>query len=152
MKIAIACDPAGKVLVPAVTEVCARLGHEAVYLGIHDTDTTRDYPVFGARAAHAVADGKCDMGIILCGTGVGISMAANKVSGIRCCCCSDVYSARLSREHNDANILSMGGRVIAPENAAMIAEAFLSTPFSGVDRHAARIRMIAALERGEALE
>ena len=152
MKIAIACDPAGKVLVPAIEEVCGRLGHTVVYLGIHDDDTTRDYPVFGARAARAVAEGTCDMGIILCGTGVGISMAANKIRGIRCCCCSDVYSAKLSREHNDANILAMGGRVVAPECAALIAETFLTTPFSGVDRHAGRIRMLAALERGEALE
>ena len=152
MKIAIACDPAGKVLVPAVEDVCARFGHECVFLGIRDTDTTRDYPVFGARAAQAVAKGQCDLGIILCGTGVGISMAANKIPGIRCCCCSDVYSAKLSREHNDANVLAMGGRVLAPESAALIAETFLSTPFSGVDRHAKRIAMLAALERGEALE
>ncbi len=152
MKIAIACDPAGKVLVPAIEEVCARLGHECLYLGIRDTDTTRDYPVFAVRAAHAVSEGECDLGIILCGTGVGISIAANKVQGIRCCCCSDVYSAKLSREHNDANILAMGGRVLAPESAALIAEAFLTTPFSGVDRHAKRIAMFSAIERGEPLE
>ena len=152
MKIAIACDPAGKVLVEAVKEVCAELGHETVYLGINDGDTCRDYPVYGVRAARAVKEGKCDMGIILCGTGVGISMAANKVPGIRCCCCSDVYSAKLSREHNDANILSMGGRGVAPEAAALIARTFLETPFSGVDRHAARIRMLSDIEQGRNIE
>ncbi len=152
MKIAIACDPAGKVLVNAMLEVCRDLGHETVYLGIGDGDTCRDYPVYGVRAAKAVAEGDCQMGIILCGTGVGISMAANKVRGVRCCCCSDVYSAKLSREHNDANVLAMGGRVVAPEAAALIARTFLETPFSGVDRHAARIRMLEKVERGEDLE
>lgn len=152
MKIAIACDPAGKVLTSAMFEVCRDLGHEAIYLGIYDADECRDYPVYGVRAALAVAEGRCDMGIILCGTGVGISMAANKVHGVRCCCCSDVYSAKLSREHNDANILAMGGRVVAPEAAALIARTFLETPFSGVDRHAARIRMLEKVENGEPLE
>ncbi len=152
MKIAIACDPAGRVLAGAMEEVCASLGHEYVYLGINDGDPCRDYPVYGVRAAEKVARGECDMGIILCGTGVGISMAANKGRGIRCCCCSDVYSAKLSREHNDANILAMGGRVVAPEAAALIARTFLETPFSGVDRHAARIRMFTKIENGEPLE
>ena len=152
MKIAIACDPAGRVLVDAIREVCAELGHETVYLGISDGDACRDYPVYGVRAAKAVAGGECGMGFVLCGTGVGISMAANKVRGVRCCCCSDVYSAKLSREHNDANILAMGGRVVAPEAAALIARTFLETPFSGVDRHAARIRMLSAIENGEDLE
>ncbi len=152
MKIAIACDPAGLVLADAMKEVCAELGHESVFLGMHEGEACRDYPVFGLRAARAVKNGECDMGIILCGTGVGISMAANKVRGIRCCCCSDVYSAKLSREHNDANILAMGGRVVAPENAALIARTFLETPFSGVDRHQKRIRMFTVIEDGGDLE
>ena len=106
----------------AIEEQLRELGHEPVYFGMHENDTTRDYPVFALRAAKAVASGEFDRGIIICGTGVGISMAANKVKGIRCCCCSDYYSAKMTRAHNDANMLAIGGRVIAPETAKMLVE------------------------------
>jgi ribose 5-phosphate isomerase B len=151
MKFAIACDPAGVPLKEPIKETLKELGIEAVDFGINEGDP-RDYPIFAVRAANAVISGECDRGIILCGTGVGISIAANKVKGIRCCCCSDAYSAKMSRAHNDANMLAMGGRVVAPEAAALIARTFLETPFSGVDRHEARIRMLEKVENGEDLE
>jgi ribose 5-phosphate isomerase B len=110
-----------------------------------------DYPVYGARAARAVASGECDRGIICCGTGVGISLAANKIKGIRCVVCSDCYSAMLSRQHNDTNMLSMGARVVGTELAKMIARIWLTTDFEG-GRHQRRVEQIAALERGETIE
>lgn len=151
MKIAVACDPAGIVLKKTIEEKLKQLGHEPVYYGIHDQDTTRDYPIFGHRAAKAVASGECEMGIIACGTGVGISIAANKVKGIRCCCCSDAYSTKMTRAHNDANMLALGGRVIAPETAEMLVEIFMTTPFEG-DRHQRRIDMFPVIEAGGELE
>ncbi len=151
MKIAVACDPAGVVLKNAVLELLASRGIDVVYYGINDNDTTRDYPVFALRAAKAVAGGECAMGIIMCGTGVGISIAANKVKGIRCCCCSDAFSAKMTRAHNDANMLALGGRVIAPETAVMLVEAFLDTPFEG-GRHQRRVDQITAIENGQDIE
>ena len=149
MKIAVACDPAGLVLKDAIMKMLADRGIETVYYGISDNDATRDYPVFAMRAAKAVQEGTCQYGIIMCGTGVGISIAANKLKGIRCCCCSDMFSAKMTRAHNDANMLAMGGRVIAPETAVMLAEAFLDTPFEGGERHQRRIGLITAIENGE---
>ena len=146
MKIAVACDPAGLPLKGPVEE----LGVEYVDFGINDGDP-RDYPIFAVRAANAVVSGQCDRGIILCGTGVGISMAANKVKGIRCCCCSDCYSAKMSRAHNDANMLAMGGRVIAPELAKMITEIWVKGEFEG-GRHQRRIDMFKLIEEGKPLE
>ncbi len=151
MKIALACDPAGLVLLPAVKKVLDELHVAYEEYGIFENDTTRDYPVFAWRAARAVADGRCDRGIILCGTGVGVSIAANKVDGIRCCCCSDCYSAKMSRAHNDANMLAMGGRVIAPETAEMITRIWMETPFEG-GRHQRRIDMFPLIEKGQPLE
>lgn len=151
MKIAVACDPAGVVLKEAVMETLKELGAEATYFGIHDEDTTRDYPVFALRAAKAVANGEFDRGIVICGTGVGISMAANKVKGIRCCCCSDYYSAKMTRVHNDANMLAIGGRVIAPETAKVLVEVFMTTEFEG-GRHQRRVDQITAIENGQELE
>lgn len=150
MKIAIACDPAGEVLKGPIEELLREKGIEYVDFGIREGDP-RDYPVFGVRAANAVARGECDRGIILCGTGVGISIAANKVKGIRCCCCSDYYSATLSRAHNDSNMLALGGRVIAPENAKLIVSGWLETPFEG-GRHQRRIDMFRLIEEGKPVE
>ena len=150
MKIAIACDPAGMPLKGPIEELLTERGIEFVDLGMNEGDP-RDYPVFAVRAAQAVLSGACDQGIILCGTGVGISMAANKMKGIRCVCCSDCYSAKMSRAHNDANMLAMGGRVIAPELAKMIVEIWVKTPFEG-GRHQRRIDMFSRIEAGEPLE
>ena len=101
-----------------------------------------DYPVYGRAVAKAVASGECDRGIIICGTGIGISITANKVKGIRAALCSDCFSAQATREHNDANILAMGARVLGDGLAMKIVDTFLDTPFSGDERHVLRISMI----------
>lgn len=150
MKIAIACDPAGQPLKGPIEETLTEMGVDYVDFGIHEGDP-RDYPIFAVRAANAVQSGQCDRGIILCGTGVGISMAANKVKGIRCCCCSDCYSAKMSRAHNDANMLALGGRVVAPELAKMIVEIWVKGEFEG-GRHQRRIDMFRLIEEGQPLE
>ena len=152
MKIAIACDPAGESLKKPIEEMLTARDIEFVDFGYNEKKgDPRDYPVFAVRAAQAVLSGDCDRGIILCGTGVGISMAANKVKGIRCVCCSDCYSAKMSRAHNDANMLAMGGRVIAPELAKLIVEIWLDTPFEG-GRHQKRIDMFTLIEEGKPVE
>ena len=101
-----------------------------------------DYPVYGRAVAKAVASGECDRGIIICGTGIGISITANKVKGIRAALCSDCFSAQATREHNDANILAMGARVLGDGLAMKIVDTCLETPFSGDERHVRRISMI----------
>lgn len=105
-----------------------------------------DYAVYAEKTAKGVTSGECELGILCCGTGVGISIAANKVRGIRACCCSDKFSAEMTRLHNDANILCLGGRVVAPEKAIELVDIFLDTPFSGEERHARRIAQITDLE------
>lgn len=109
--------------------------------GSYNEDSV-DYPVYAQKVAHAVADGECEQGILICGTGIGISIAANKVKGIRAALCHDTFSAQATREHNDANILAMGARVIGPGLAIKIVDTFLHTDFSGAERHARRISMI----------
>ena len=150
MKFAIACDPAGVPLKEPIKETLRELGIETVDLGIHEGDP-RDYPIFAVRAANAVVSGQCDRGIILCGTGVAISIAASRVKGIQCCCCSDAYSAKMSRAHNDANMLALGGRVIAPELAKLIVEIWVKTEFEG-GRHQRRIDMFQLIEEGKPVE
>ena len=148
--IAIACDHAGIDLKPAVIAVLDELGIPYKDFGTY-THESVDYPVYGARAANAVARGECDRGIVLCGTGVGIGMAASKVHGIRCVTCTDTYSAKLSRLHNDANMLSLGARVLGTELAKDIVRVWLMTEFEG-ERHARRVGMINRLDAGESLE
>ena len=128
--IAIACDHAGIDLKPAVIAVLDELGIPYKDFGTYTRESV-DYPVYGARAANAVANGECDRGIILCGTGVGIGMAASKVHGIRCVTCTDTYSAKMSRLHNDANMLSLGARVLGTELAKDIVRVWLMTEFEG---------------------
>ena len=101
-----------------------------------------DYPVYAKKVAHAVADGECERGILICGTGIGISITANKVPGIRAALCGDCFSAQATREHNDANILAMGARVTGLGLALKIVDTFLDTPFSNDERHIRRIKMI----------
>ena len=146
--IAIGSDHVGFDLKEVVIRHLEERGIEYTYFGINENDACRDYPVYGYRAAKAVQSGEYKYGIIMCGTGIGISMAANKVKGIRCACCSDYFSAKMTRAHNDANMLAMGGRVIAPETAVMLTEAFLDTPFEG-GRHQRRVDQITAIENGE---
>ncbi len=147
--IAIACDHAGIDLKPAILEVCDELGLPYRDFGTFDHQSV-DYPVFGELAARAVASGECELGVVLCGTGIGIGIAANKVCGVRCAICSDCYSALMSREHNDANMLAMGARVVGTELAKMIARTFLTGRFNG-DRHARRVGQLMALDAGQTL-
>ena len=106
------------------------------------SEASCDYPVYGKAVAKAVASGECERGILICGTGIGISISANKVRGIRCALCGDCFSARATREHNDANILAMGARVVGEGLALMIVDTFLDTPFSNDARHVRRIAQI----------
>lgn len=112
-----------------------------------DSPEPCDYPDFAAQVARLVASGECDCGIIICGTGVGSSIAANKVPGVRAALCHDVYSAEMSRLHNDANVLALGGRVVGEGLALRIVRAWLETPFSGEERHRRRLAKLQALER-----
>jgi ribose 5-phosphate isomerase B len=148
--IALACDHIALPLKEELKTLLDEMGLEYKDYGTCSDERT-DYPIYGARAARAVASGECDRGIICCGTGVGISLAANKIRGIRCVVCSDCYSAMLSRQHNDTNMLSMGARVVGTELAKMIARIWLTTAFEG-GRHQRRIDQITALERGEEIE
>ena len=148
--IAIACDHAALELKAEVIKMLEERGLEHKDFGTYTTDSCH-YPIFGARAAKAVSDGVCDRGILICGTGIGMSLVANKVKGIRCALCSDSYSAKMTRAHNDSNMLAMGARVIGVEVAKEIVNAWLDTPFEG-GRHQARVDMITALENGEPLE
>ncbi len=148
--IALACDHSALEMKETVKGVLDELGLAYEDFGTYTTDSCH-YPVYGARAAKAVASGKCEKGIIVCGTGIGISLAANKVKGIRCVACSEPYSARMSRAHNNANMLSIGARVIGPELAKMIVTEFLTTEFEG-GRHQTRVDMLTALENGEEIE
>lgn len=150
MKVAIACDHSALELKDVVKHLLAERGIECEDFGTYTTDSCH-YPVFGARAAKAVADGKCDLGIVICGTGIGMSMAANKIKGIRCALCSDTYSARMTRIHNNSNVLALGARVIGVELAKEIVNAWLDATFEG-GRHQVRIDMITALENGEDIE
>ena len=151
MKIAIANDHAGLALKPEIKMLLDEMGIEYTDFGT-DTPDSCHYPVYAARAARAVADGTCEFGILLCGTGLGIALAANKIKGIRCVTCSETVSASLSRRHNNANMLAMGARVIGGEVAKAVAHTFLTTEFEGGGRHQIRIDMISALERGESIE
>lgn len=121
------------------------------YLDEHDipykdygsySEESVDYPVYAKKVAHAVADGECEKGILICGTGIGISIAANKVKGVRAALCHDTFSAEATRQHNDANILAMGARVIGPGLAIKIVDTFLHTEFSNAERHARRVAML----------
>jgi ribose 5-phosphate isomerase B len=147
VRIVLASDHAGFPLKQTLMPFLAAAGHDVTDVGT-DSDAPVDYPPFCAAAAHAVARGEADRGIVLGGSGQGEQIAANKVDGIRAALCHDVYLARLSREHNDANVLSMGARIVASTLAEEIVRVWLSTPFEG-GRHVPRIEQIAAIERGE---
>lgn len=139
--IAIGCDHGGYALKQEVMKHLAERGLEYKDFGTYSEDSC-DYPVYGKAVAHAVADGDCDRGILICGTGIGISITANKVPGIRAALCGDCFSAEATRLHNDANILAMGARVVGSGLALKIVDTFLDTPFSGDERHVRRINMI----------
>ncbi len=140
MKIAFGCDHKGFALKGAILNHLKELGHEVIDLGTYDTASV-DYPIYGEKVGRMVASGECERGVLVCGTGYGISLAANHVRGIRAVCCSDVYTATLTRSHNDVNVLSMGAMVVGEGLALLILDAFLKTPFLG-GRHAERLKMI----------
>ena len=145
MKIAIACDHGALGLKAAVKNYLLENGHEVLDFGTNSLDSC-DYPDYVAPAANAVAAGECDRGIVLCSTGIGVSIAANKVKGIRCALLSDLMSARLTREHNDTNMMAMGAFIVGEALALQIVDTWLNTEFSQGERHARRIAKIAALE------
>lgn len=138
MKIAIASDHAGYPLKALLADELAALGHAVADLGAGDSAVSVDYPDFGRACAEAVAGGAAEMGVVVCGSGIGISIAANRVAGARCALVHDNLGARLARRHNDANMIAFGARLIGPETATDALKAFLETPFDG-GRHAARI-------------
>lgn len=150
MKIAIGNDHAALELKNHIVDYLVKEGHEVVNFGT-DTPASTDYPIYGARVAHAVANGECERGVVICGTGVGISISANKVKGIRCALCSEPVSAKLTRQHNDANVLAMGARIIGPAMAEEIVHTFLTTEFEG-GRHSRRVDLITKLENGQTIE
>ena len=139
--LALGCDHGGYGL---MQEVIQYLENKNIPFENYGTfnESSVDYPEYGKKVAHAVADGVCEKGILICGTGIGISITANKVKGIRCALCGDVFSAKATREHNDANILAMGARTIGVGHALEIVIAFLETPFSNEERHIKRIEQI----------
>ena len=139
--IAIGSDHGGFDLKQKVIAHLKERGMEGRDYGCVDKSSC-DYPVYGAAVAKAVASGECDRGIVICTTGIGISITANKVKGIRCALCGDPVSARLTREHNDANMLAMGAAIIGESVALNIVDIFLDTEFSGVDRHQRRVDLI----------
>ena len=147
MRIAIGADHAGFPLKEDLVAFLRAEGHQVVDMGT-DSTATVDYPPFCVAAARAVVAGQADRAIVLGGSGQGEQIAANKVHGVRAALCHDLYLARLSREHNDANVLAMGARVIAPAYAREIVSVWLATPFEG-GRHTPRIDLIAAIEREE---
>jgi len=143
-RIVLSSDHAAIDLRQAIAAHIAKQGYEVIDIGPVSPESTH-YPAHGEAAARKVASGECDLGIILCGTGQGIMMAANKVKGVRCGVCSDAFSARMIRQHNDANILALGARVIGEGQALDIVDAFLGASFEG-GRHATRVDMITAIE------
>lgn len=148
MKIAVGVDHAGFPLKELVIAILERNRHEAIDLGTFSTESV-DYPDYAEKVGRAIQQGEAERGILLCGSGVGAAIAANKMRGIRAGVCHDTYSAHQSVEHDDANVLAIGARIIGVELAAEIVRAFISAEFSGESRHVRRLNKILALERGD---
>ena len=147
MKIVLGSDHAGYPLKEEIRQHLEQRGIEYVDVGAYDTKSV-DYPLQAVKACEKITSGECELGILCCGTGIGISMAANKVKGIRAACCSDYFSAKYTRLHNDANVLCMGARVISGGLACELADVFIDTGFEG-GRHQRRVDLITAIENGE---
>ncbi len=139
--VAIGCDHGGYDLKQVIIKYLEEKGIPYEDKGCYDKSSC-DYPVYGKAVAKAVADGSCDKGIVICTTGIGISITANKVKGVRAALCSDTLSARLTRLHNDANVLALGAGIVGPNLAIEITDTFLHTEFSGEERHQRRVGMI----------
>lgn len=145
MKIAMGNDHTAIGMKNEVKKFLEEKGYEVIDLGTNSTESC-DYPVYGEKVALAVASGEADLGIAICGTGVGISLACNKVNGIRCCVCSEPYTAKLSRMHNNSNVLAFGARVIGDEMAKMITEEWLNAEYEG-GRHQRRVDLVMDIEK-----
>lgn len=139
--IALGCDHGGYELMQEVIAYLDKNGFEYKNLGCNNTEAT-DYPIYAKKVARAIQSGECDKGIIICGTGIGISITANRFKGIRAALCGDCFSAEATRQHNDANVLAMGGRVTGPGLAVKIVDTFLHTEFSNGERHINRVRQM----------
>ncbi|MBR5116704.1 MAG: ribose 5-phosphate isomerase B [Lachnospiraceae bacterium] len=146
MTIALGSDHGGYDLKKSIREHLEKRGFTVRDFGTHDRSSC-DYPDFGIAAARAVANGECERGIVVCTTGIGISIAANKVPGIRCALVHETTSARLTREHNDANMIALGGGFVGPLLAAEIVDIFLDTPFSGEEKHVRRVNKVMELDQ-----
>ena len=147
MKIGIGNDHSALELKAEIIGFLKEKGHEVIDYGTNSTESC-DYPVYGEKVARAVVSGEVEQGILICGTGLGISLAANKVRGIRAAVCSEPYTARMARQHNNCNILAFGARVVGTELAKMIVDTWLSTEFEG-GRHQRRVDMIMAIEENK---
>lgn len=147
MRIAIGNDHTAVEMKRHIVAYLEAKGYELVNIGT-DSEERADYPIYGLRVAEAVAKGECELGILICGTGIGISLAANKVKGIRAAVCSEPYSAMMTRRHNDSNVIAFGARVVGPATAEMIVDAFLEAEYEG-GRHETRVEMIRAIEEGK---
>ena len=146
MKIAIACDHGGFILKQPMTELLEALGHEVLDLGAHQLDPADDYPDFARYVGQAIQHGQAERGILICGSGVGAAVAANKIGGVRAGLCHDTYSAHQGVEHDDMNVLCMGARIIGDELARELVKAFVGAAFSGEQRHARRLEKVKAIE------
>ncbi len=143
-KIAVGCDHGGIVLKESVISTLKELGAEVIDLGCYSEESV-DYPEYGLKVANAVASGEADAGVVMCGTGIGISIAANKVKGIRAAVVTNTYMAQLTKNHNNANIIALGGRVISPEEAREIVKAWYTAEYEG-GRHQRRLDIISRIE------
>lgn len=141
MKICVGCDHGGYLLKEKVVKHLQDKGYDVEDMGCYSMESC-DYPVYGKKVAKAVSEGKCDRGIVICTTGIGISITANKFKGVRAALCSDCFSAEATRLHNDANVLALGAGVVGELLALKIVDTFLNTEFSNVERHINRVRQI----------
>lgn len=151
MKIAIGNDHAAVELKFHLMDFLQKKGYEVVNFGT-DTDASCDYPDYAVMVGNAVVSGECDKGVLVCGTGIGICIAANKLKGVRCATCADPVMARLTREHNDTNMVAIGARLVGPAMAEAIVETFLTTEFEGGERHMRRINKIMNIQDKQSVE
>jgi ribose 5-phosphate isomerase B len=150
MKIAVACDHGGFALKALVVETLQELGHDVLDLGAHQYDATDDYPDFARYVAQAIQHGQAERAVLLCGSGVGASVAANKLDGVRAAVCHDVYSAHQGVEHDDMNVLCLGARIIGSALAKDLVVAFANARFSAEERHRRRLEKVLAMEASSA--
>jgi ribose 5-phosphate isomerase B len=149
MKLVIGADHAGYEMKQGVVDHLKELGHDLVDVGTHEPGKPDDYPDFAELVAHQILSGQAERGILICGSGVGVSVAASKFKGIRAAICHDHYSARQGVEHDNMNVLVLGSRVIGPNSAIDLVDGYLSANFSGEDRHVRRLNKIKAIEEGQ---